>query len=158
MIHARITSYNVCYTKLLRQEIRKNLRRVFVKMRGSPAWWQDRCNELKFIDEAMGPAHFFITLSAAEYHWADLHEYLKVKNSDLDEYIKRDLNALLAADPTSVMDFYLHRFDNLMTNILRVDTGEAGALGIVDNYWARVEFQARGAPHIHMKVWIKDVV
>jgi hypothetical protein len=30
-----------------------------------------------------------------------------------------------------------------------------GPVGIVTDYFWRLEYQARGAPHIHMKIWVK---
>ena len=63
-------------------------------------------------------------------------------------------------DPVTVSEFYERRFQAFMKHVLcpKDKNGKpmAGALGLVEHYYWRKEYQARGAPHIHMKLWIKD--
>lgn len=33
---------------------------------------------------------------------------------------------------------------------------ETHPIGIIEDYFYRIEFQQRGSPHVHMLVWIKD--
>lgn len=58
-----------------------------------------------------------------------------------------------ANDPISVSLKFKCRFESFTHNVL---FKEDGPLGKVTHYFVRVEYQARGAPHVHCKVWIKD--
>ncbi len=51
------------------------------------------------------------------------------------------------------MRMFEKRVDALMTHLL---LSPAQPIGKVEDYFSRVEFQARGSPHIHLLVWVKD--
>ena len=52
---------------------------------------------------------------------------------------------------TAVRMFY-HRINELM----RLLNSPANPLGKITDYFYRVEFQQRGAPHIHCLFWVKE--
>lgn len=63
------------------------------------------------------------------------------------------MRQMVNIDPmTVVMQFY-RRVDALFRVLTDPD---GGPLGIVEHYFWRAEMQARGAPHIHCKLWVKD--
>lgn len=57
-------------------------------------------------------------------------------------------------DPLLTSIHFEKRFNALIKNI--VLSGKQ-PLGMVRDYFARVEFQNRGSPHIHMFLWIDGV-
>ncbi|KAE8296893.1 hypothetical protein D5F01_LYC03504 [Larimichthys crocea] len=59
----------------------------------------------------------------------------------------------LRSNPVTVMRLFEKRVDALMTDLI---LSPAQPIGEVEDYFYRVEFQARGSPHIHLLVWIKD--
>ncbi len=56
-----------------------------------------------------------------------------------------------AQDPATVTEHFFRKWGALRSQALfRKD--DRSVLGHVEHWFARVEYQARGAPHIHMKV------
>ena len=43
-----------------------------------------------------------------------------------------------------------------MESIIEILLGKTTALGKIIDYFARVEFQNRGSPHMHMFLWVMD--
>ena len=56
-------------------------------------------------------------------------------------------------DPVSVVTHFNNRFTSFLYKII---LNENGPFGKVIQYYYRLEYQVRGAPHIHMKIWVKD--
>ncbi len=105
---------------------------------------------------------WFITLSSRDYEWTDLlHALLKAKNFhdpnydpstiNLDDITFMERAKLLADFPITAARHFDHRFRALLQYI-NEDNKVLG--GKVIHHWWRIEFQARGSPHIHMLVWI----
>lgn len=135
------------------QQLEANLSTMFAKNRGSKEYWRQKCSDLQAMDERFGPETWFLTLSCAEFYWADMRDYLIQMNSDLDGVNKMRTSYLCALDPVSVSEQFKRRFDAFMKFVL---LDEEGPLGKVSHYFARIEYQARGAPHVHMKIWVED--
>lgn len=109
----------------------------------------------------LGPATFFMSLSAAETRWAHL---LQILSNVVDEKSISELEAfnltwqektrLIQSDPVTCarhFDFCVSKFmsDFIMSS--------AAPVGQVKDYFYRVEYQQRGSPHIHMMIWCEDV-
>jgi len=131
--------------------LESNLAMLTRNVRGSSQYWATRCSELRAMDEKFGPCTFFITLSAAEYAWPDLDEFQRLQNRDIKGFESARLSSLNVNDPVSVSIQFNRRLEVLKAQVL---DNPKGPLGKVAHWWYRVEYQARGAPHIHMKVWI----
>lgn len=63
------------------------------------------------------------------------------------------MSQLVNVDPVTIVQQFYRRVDAMFTILT---TKEGGPLGVVEHYFWRMEMQARGAPHIHCKLWIKD--
>lgn len=124
------------------------------KVTGSGDYWRGVANDLRAMDNELGGAHLFMTLSPAEYHWDDMREALRMNNRDFKKF--RNWRDLLNYDPVTV----LSQFNRRWKAILDALTDEQNPLlgHVVTEYFWRMEFQSRGAPHIHMKLWIKGTV
>lgn len=107
---------------------------------------------------------WFITLSSRDYEWVDLlNAMLKTKhfaepNFDLPSIDPSQLpfkerSDLLNDYPIVAARHFDHRFRALL-RYLKLDNEALG--GKVIHYWWRIEFQARGSPHVHMLVWIQN--
>ena len=94
----------------------------------------------------------FLTLSCAELHWDDLKKYLQEKNKDLPKWVRASTALMLQKDPASLMKFYSWRVQNFIDTVIKPKDGNPGVFGLCTHYYFRVEFQARGAPHVHAKV------
>ncbi len=134
-------------------EMQRNVQKILNKVRGSHSWWQAQNRCLKAMDQHFGPASIFMTLSCVETKWQDLYDYLREKNKDLGEgVLKRGVQELLRRDPVSLMQFYIWRVENFFKTVIKPVDGTEGVFGVCEHYYARIEFQARGAPHVHCKL------
>ena len=133
------------------RELEANLTTMFAAVRGTREYWMQRCGDLEVLDEKFGPATFFLTLSCAEYYWPEMRNYLIQLNDDILNVEHATINSLVAADPVSVCSVFEARWRCFLKNVIMDPDGH---LGTVKHYFWRLEYQARGAPHIHMKLWI----
>ena len=148
---------------------------VFQKIKGSPKFWQTKRNELTAKIQQLGPFHVFFTLSCAERRWAEVYlsvlrnlgiENLEVihgrngdwNGSDTDilvngiplwEYLqsrKESQNDLLMNYIVLVTRIFDDRVKSFMKHmVMKGGKGEP----IFKYYSYRIEFQARGLPHVH---------
>jgi ATP-dependent DNA helicase PIF1 len=107
---------------------------------------------LEILDENLGPATFFITLSCAEYSWQEMRSFLTRVNEDIPNVESVTISSLTAIDPVSVCTVFENRWRAFLNTVI---LDPQGPVGIVTDYFWRLEYQARGAPHIHMKIWVE---
>ena len=93
--------------------------------------------------------HFFLTLSSNEWTWKPLENFLRDRNKDLPS--SYSFNQLIMRDPVSVSIFFEKKYRTFMNHVLL--NKFMPPLGIINNYFVRREYQQRGAPHMHMKLW-----
>jgi hypothetical protein len=120
---------------------------------GTNEYWNREYLNLEAMDEELGPATFFVTLSCAEYEWEDVERYLKAINPDWKNVTNWTTGEMNAADPVALTTHFVHRLKAFMKYVLLVSDGP---LGTVEHYYYRIEDQGRGILHCHAKLWIKD--
>ena len=96
-----------------------------------------------------GPPTIFLTLSCAEYDSPDITDYLHKVNDVPSTY---NIGKLCTEDPVSVS----RKFSLKFRSIFKVVIKNGSVLGTVDHYYWKKEYQARGAPHYHILLWICD--
>ena len=95
-----------------------------------------------------GSPTLFLTLSCAEYESLEISRYLRKLNKVPDSY---PIGKLCTEDPISVSRKFSQKFhDFFQTVVLK---GEV--LGPVAHHFYKKEYQARGAPHYHILLWIE---
>ena len=90
-----------------------------------------------------------LTFSCAEYGSADIANYLRKINNVSPSY---NIGKLCTEDPISVSRKFSLKFHAFFKTVLL--KGEV--LGTVEHFYWKKEYQARGAPHYHVLLWIKD--
>ncbi|MCP4491608.1 MAG: AAA family ATPase [Gammaproteobacteria bacterium] len=135
------------------EELEANLSTLLSAVRGTKEYWQRQAGDLAALDEKFGPASLFVTLSCAEYRWNDVRNALIAINSDIEDIEKARIGSLCSLDPVTVTNQFELRFRSFLNEII---LDKDGPLGQVEHFYWRLEYQMRGAPHIHMKLWIKD--
>ncbi|XP_055056177.2 uncharacterized protein [Misgurnus anguillicaudatus] len=134
----------------------KDATRFMQPLRGSPSYWEKTLRDLQAMIRQLGTPTFFCTFSAAEMRWPEVITAIKAQQgedvvfSELDWMTKCEI---LRSNPVTVMRMFEKRVDALMTHLL---LSPAQPIGKVEDYFYRVEFQARGSPHIHLLAWVKD--
>ena len=127
-----------------------NLSTILRSVRGTKQYWLARRNEVNCMIREFGPPTLFLTFSCAEYNSADITEYLKLVNR-LSPDSNPNIAQLCTDDPVSVSRQFSSKFHAFFKTV--IIKGEI--LGKVSDYYCKKEYQARGAPHYHVLLWIK---
>ena len=126
-------------------------------IRGSPAYWNTAKLDLFAMIKDLGPPTWFLTLSANDMNWKDLLSVLcKVEGLPTSEdYIeslpKSQKIKLMNSNPITTARHFCKRLHHFIHKVILSDVQP---IGPVRNYFYRIEFQARGSPHIHSIFWI----
>ena len=95
---------------------------------------------------------FTMTLSAND-NWPDLLEFLKQDNFPISPQDHESPAVLVRENPVLAAFYFERKLKALLKHVL---LGKTTALGKIIDYFARVEFQNRGSPHMHMFLWVMD--
>lgn len=104
----------------------------------------------------LGTPTFFCTFSAAEMRWPEVITAIKAQQGEQVNFEELDWPTkchILNSNPVTAMRMFDKRIDALVRDLLM---SPAHPIGEVIDYFYRVEYQARGSPHIHLLAWIKD--
>ena len=151
---------------------------VFKKLSGSPKFWQNARNELVAKVKQLGPFQVFFTFSCGEMRWAEVYISFFIKKGCKVEFIceeewsGKDIDILVNGIP--IWDFIENMperrhelfknhtflltriFDARVKSFVKHILMGRGLDKIPFRYYSyRVEFQARGMPHIHGVAWIQ---
>jgi hypothetical protein len=122
------------------------------ELTGTRPFWRNKTNSLlaqgRFLSSDMAPV--FVTFSAADMQWRDLHRHLPgwtaVQNGS--EIARRQFIWDGIQNYPHIVAHYLEiRFRTFITQVLQP------LLGFTDD-WERFEWQARGSGHLHCLFWI----
>ena len=149
---------------------------VFKKVKGTPKYWQLARNELVAKIKQLGPFHIFYTFSCGEIRWPTIYlTLLREKGYKIEypvDYTGHDEDLLVEGMPlwkyvNEVMSQRKHElfeenillltrmFDERVKSFMKEIILANGQNQVKLRYYSyRVEFQARGMPHIHGVAWI----
>ena len=131
------------------EHLEANLSTMLQSVRGTKQYWFIRQSELRCMIREWGSPTLFLTFSCAEYESPDITEYLRRVNDVSASY---DIGKLCTEDPISVSRKFSLKFHAFFHTVLV--KGEV--LGKVKHFYWKKEYQARGAPHYHVLLWIGD--
>ena len=102
-----------------------------------------------------------MSFSANDLNWSDLIVPLGklIDNKNYSEQIEKSSlswetrSRLVQSDPITCVRHFDNRVSQFIQTVLKCDSSP---LGLLKDFFYRVEFQQRGSPHIHMLAWIKD--
>ena len=126
-------------------------------VRGTPAYWAHMMLENLAMLKQLGVPTFFFTVSANDYHWPEIIQTIAKQYGESftsDEVLSMSWETKsmwLRSNPVTAVRAFLHRFKHLEKFI----RGPARPFGEVTDFVFKVEFQARGSPHIHSELWVK---
>ena len=135
--------------------------KIFRTIRNSPQYWENQKKEVFAMIRQLGLPTLFVSLSANDLHWPELIIALgKVVDSrDYTEAVESKTlswetrSRLVQSDPVTCVRHFDHRVSQFIGTILK---NPESPLGVLKDYFYRVEFQQRGSPHIHMLAWIEN--
>ena len=131
------------------QDVEGNLSTMFASVRGSKQYWFLRSSELRCMVRESGSPTLFLTFSCAEYDCPHITKYLRKVNNVQDSY---PIGRLCAEDPISVSRKFSQKFHDFFNTVII----KGKVLGTVSHHYFKKEYQARGAPHYHVVLWIQD--
>ena len=131
------------------EHLEANLCTMLQSVRGTKQYWFIRQSELRCMIREWGSPTLFLTFSCAEYESPDITEYLRRVNDVSPSY---DIGKLCTEDPISVSRKFSLKFHAFFRTV--VVKGEV--LGKVEHFYWKKEYQACGAPHYHVLLWIGD--
>ena len=145
---------------LLSQFVRSDKAYAFMKnIRGSPPYYQRTFYDLLAMIRQLGTPTWFFTLSAADMKWPDMTSTIAKQYGV--HYTDEEIEALsfeqksnwLRTNPVTAARHFHYRLNTLFQEFLK---SRANPLGEIVDYGIRIEFQARGSPHAHCVIWVKD--
>ena len=135
--------------------------KIFKTIRNSPQYWENQKKDVFAMIRQLGLPTLFISLSANDLHWPELiialgklvdkKDYSKAVESKTLSWEIR--SRLVQSDPVTCVRHFDHRVSQFIETVLK---SPQNPLGVLNDYFYRVEFQQRGSPHIHMLAWIEN--
>ena len=129
-------------------------------LRGSPPYFEKAKRDIFAMIRQLGPATFFVSLSAAETRWLHLLRILgqtvdKVTYTDyeLEHMSWPEKSRLIQADPITCARHFDHTLRVFISHFLKSPQAPIGKL---QDFFYRVEMQNRGSCHVHMLIWIEQ--
>ncbi|KAK4327733.1 hypothetical protein Pmani_001775 [Petrolisthes manimaculis] len=135
--------------------------RFLKNVRGSPAYWNTILLDLLAMVRQLGTPTWFLTLSAADMQWPEIiqsiaFQYRKtLTDDDMKNMQWEDKCKWLHCNPVTAARQFQHRLDLFFMEFIG---GKANPIGKLQDYMIRTDFQARGSPHAHTILWIKDAL
>ena len=134
-------------------DILQNLYMFMKNIRGTVAYFRNALYDLLAMFRCLGPPTLFMTLSADDLHWPELGMLLE-NLSYAEAVSKHSFFSSMRKDPLMTAIHFDRRFTALMKYVIH---GPVKPLGIVKDFFARVEFRNRGSPHYHIFFWVGNV-
>ena len=172
--HLRKTKSTPGMTKQMYQQMDKeNVQRhggtymAFKHMRGTSMYFQDAKARLMATLQQNGAPHLFQTISMAEYQWDELFKSIyeaaykeEATPERLSKLSRAQRSKLITDDFVMTTSHFQKRVQKLITTLTskkdflaKNKDGDMTGYEVV-HYFYRIEFQARGAPHLHSLLWL----
>ena len=141
-----------------------NAFQAYKTCRGTTMYYQDIKKKLMATLRQKGAPTLFTTFSCAEYEWDCLAHSIyqtinkcKVSIDFIKEKSPSWKNKLISENVTQSTLHFSKRTDKIMSFLSSKGMFNHGDKHFrTESYFYRVEFQQRGAPHIHCLLWLED--
>lgn len=133
--------------------------KILKNVRGSPAYFQSVFYDVLAMVRQLGVPTWFFTVSAADMQWPDVlqtiaRQYGVTLTDDAVKNLSFEQRSMwLRSNPVTAARQFEYRLQLLIKHVLK---SEAQPLGQIVDHVVRIEFQARGSPHAHILLWVKD--
>ena len=130
--------------------------RHFESLRGSPAYWKRTMNDLFAMIRQLGLPTFFVTFSSGELstRWPEVVKLIeRQKGNDCHKPNYDQRCEILRSNPVFAVKHFDYRVKEFFKQVIR---SPEQPLGNVTDSFIRLEFQQRGAPHIHCLLWVEN--
>ena len=145
---------------VMSQCLRKDKAYRFMKnIRGSPPYYQRTLYELLAMIRQLGTPTFFLTISAADMKWPDVIQSIARQynvyytDAQVSAMSFEEKSSWIRRNPVTAARQFQYRLNTFFQDFLK---SSSKPLGEIADYAIRIEFQARGSPHAHCVIWVKD--
>ena len=131
----------------------------FKNIRATPQYWQQMQLDMLAKLRQLGPYTFFLTGSAAEFHWVEVIQIVAkqydtcLSDEDIENMDWNTKRGWLQRNPVTVARHIDYIFDQLFSKVI---LSGAHPVGQILNYDKRKEMQGRGTEHFHCAIHVKD--
>ena len=107
----------------------------------------------------LGIPTWFLTLSSADLHWPEIIQAVgiqllqKITKEDVEKMSWKKKSNYLKNNPVTTVRMFQSRVDAFFTEYVY---SSEHPVGEVTDHVVKIEFQARGSPHAHCLIWVKD--
>uniref|UniRef100_A0A1X7V2U0 Helitron helicase-like domain-containing protein n=1 Tax=Amphimedon queenslandica TaxID=400682 RepID=A0A1X7V2U0_AMPQE len=122
---------------------------MLAPIRGTNQYWFHVKGEVKAMIAEYGSPTLFLTLSCAEYNFADIAQCLRKVNNAPHSY---SISRLCTEDPVSISRQFSYKFKDFFNKVIL----QTGVQGKVEQYYVKKEYQMRVEPHYHILLWIEN--
>ena len=137
---------------------------VFKTMRGTSMYYEDAKKNVMAILRQKGSPSLFLTLSCAEYSWKGLLREImetlegrKVTEKEIEELSIPQKNKMISENVVQSTLHFQKRIEKELKLMTHSKFFHDNCPYSVSSYFYRVEFQQRGAPHVHCLLWLEDM-
>ena len=125
-------------------------------MRGTPEYWGATLRDLFAMVRTLGIPTWFLSFSSAELcRWPEMVETIAAQSGhhvDFHDTSYEERCEWIRSNPVTSVRIFDNKVKLLMSELIK---SPANPIGVVTDHFYRVEFQKRGAPHIHVLLWIE---
>ena len=136
---------------------------VFKNIRGTVMYYESSKKNVMALLRQKGAPTLFLTMSCAEYAWKDLLkevvEYVErrqVTEAYLESLTIQQKNKMISENVVLTTLHFQKRIEKELKLMTHAKFFNNKCDLSVKSYYYRVEFQQRGAPHIHCLLWLED--
>ena len=133
-------------------QLAARIARLADQLRGTRPYWQARRRELMGMIKDLKCPHVFVTASAADVQWKDLHHRFmprKVSPDSTEHDRMRLFSTNLNENPAIAAYWFQKRWELFFKHVLQKKFK-------IKDYWWRYEWQFRGSSHVHAFFWLED--
>ena len=131
-------------------EIKANTFMFMKNIRGTVAYWADILHNLLSTVKTLRPPTLFVTLSSDDCNWPKLKMLLHGV-SYTEALQMPSCTSAMRKDPLLTLVFFEGRWKAFLKFILK---SKDSPVGQILDFFARIEYQNRGSPHIHLFLWV----
>ena len=136
---------------------------VLKTMRGTSMYYEEAKKNVMAALRQNGSPTLFLTLSCAEYCWEGLLQEIletvkgrKVTKQEINELTPQQRNKLISENVVQSTLHFQKRIEKELKLMQYPSFLADNCPYSVSSYFYRVEFQMRGAPHLHCLLWLED--
>ena len=135
-------------------EVQSKMFSMMANLRGSKEYFAKLGMDIKWMIKQLGPPTLFLTCSTAEWFSQPLLDHLRIINKDVPNIDNMTPAELCCMDPVTVSMHFQQKWSAIFSKLIK-DKSTPLFSEVEDHFW-RIEYQSRGAPHVHCILWIKN--